>query len=183
MERRTYVLVDGENIDATLGQSILGRRPHPHERPRWDRVLSFVASEWEQPTQGLFFIAANGEVPMSFVQALTAMDFRPVLLSGTPDQKVVDIAIQRTLEALAEREDDVVLASNDGDFVPQLGALVGTRRTALLAFREMRSSAFVPLVERGLEFYDLEYDVRAFNEELPRIRVVPIDEFDPLQFL
>ena len=120
---------------------------------------------------------------MSFVQALTAMDFRPVLLSGTPDQKVVDIAIQRTLEALAEREDDVVLASNDGDFVPQLGALVGTRRTALLAFREMRSSAFVPLVERGLEFYDLEYDVRAFNEELPRIRVVPIEEFDPLQFL
>ena len=175
MERRTYVLVDGENIDATLGQSILGRRPHPHERPRWDRVLSFVASEWDQPTQGLFFIAANGEVPMSFVQALTAMDFRPVLLSGTPDQKVVDIAIQRTLEALAEREDDVVLA--------QLGALVGTRRTALLAFREMRSSAFVPLVERGLEFYDLEYDVRAFNEELPRIRVVPIEEFDPLQFL
>lgn len=183
MERRTYVLVDGENIDATLGQSILGRRPHPHERPRWDRVLSFVASEWGQPTQGLFFIAANGEVPMSFVQALTAMDFRPVLLSGTPDQKVVDIAIQRTLEALAYRDDDVVLASNDGDFVPQLGALVGSRRTGLLAFREMRSSAFVPLVEQGLEFYDLEYDVRAFNEELPRIRVVPIDEFDPLQFL
>lgn len=183
MERRTYVLVDGENIDATLGQSIFGRRPQPHERPRWDRVLAFVAAEWDQPTQGLFFIAANGEVPMSFVQALTAMDFRPVLLSGAPDQKVVDIAIQRTLEALAERDDDVVLASNDGDFVPQLGALVGTRRTALLAFREMRSSAFVPLIERGLEFHDLEYDVHAFNEELPRIRVVPIDEFDPLQFL
>jgi len=29
----TYVLVDGENIDATLGTSILGRRPHPDERP------------------------------------------------------------------------------------------------------------------------------------------------------
>ncbi|RYY44678.1 MAG: nuclease, partial [Actinomycetales bacterium] len=28
-----------------------------------------------------------------------------------------------------------------------------------------------------------EYDVHAFNEELPRIRVVPIDEFDPAQFL
>ena len=25
--RKTYVLVDGENIDATLGSSILGRRP------------------------------------------------------------------------------------------------------------------------------------------------------------
>ena len=27
--RSTYVLVDGENIDATLGGSILGRRPRP----------------------------------------------------------------------------------------------------------------------------------------------------------
>lgn len=183
MERRTYVLVDGENIDATLGQSIFGRRPHPHERPRWDRVLAFAESAWDQPAQGLFFIAANGDVPMSFVQALTAMAYRPVLLSGTPDQKVVDIAIQRTLEELARREADVMLASNDGDFVPQLGALVGTRKVGLLAFREMRSSAFVPLIERGLEFHDLEYDVHAFNEELPRIRVVPIDEFDPAQFL
>ena len=26
--RRTFVLVDGENIDATLGNSLLGRRPH-----------------------------------------------------------------------------------------------------------------------------------------------------------
>ena len=38
----TYVLVDGENIDATLGTSILGRRPQPDERPRWDRLLSFA---------------------------------------------------------------------------------------------------------------------------------------------
>ncbi len=41
-DRATYVLVDGENIDATLGQSILGRRPNPHERPRWDRLLHAV---------------------------------------------------------------------------------------------------------------------------------------------
>ncbi|MCW2738704.1 MAG: nuclease, partial [Nocardioides sp.] len=34
-ERMTYLLVDGENIDATLGTSILGRRPRPEERPRW----------------------------------------------------------------------------------------------------------------------------------------------------
>ena len=39
-KRITYVLIDGENIDATLGTSILGRRPHPDERPRWDRLRS-----------------------------------------------------------------------------------------------------------------------------------------------
>ena len=113
-ERRTYVLVDGENLDATLGQSILGRRPQPHERPRWDRVLSFVAERWGQPAAGLFFLAVNGEMPLSFVQALTAMGYRPVPLSGAPDQKVVDIGIQRTLDELARRAGDVVLASNDG---------------------------------------------------------------------
>ncbi len=111
--RVTYVLVDGENIDATLGTSILGRRPRPEERPRWERVLRHVQERWGQPTQGLFFLAANNELPMSFVQALLAIGFRPVPLTGKPGEKVVDIAIQRTLQALREREDDVVLVSNE----------------------------------------------------------------------
>ena len=184
-ERQTYVLVDGENIDATLGASILGRRPQPHERPRWDRLLQFAENTWGQPVNGLFFLAANGDLPMSFVQALTAIGFRPVPLSGGQDEKIVDIAIQRTLAALADRDADVMLASNDGDFIGELQPLVDDedRRTALLAFREFRSSGFVPLFEDGLEFYDLEYDVAAFNERLPRVRIIPIAEFDPLDFL
>jgi uncharacterized protein len=32
--RTTWLLVDGENIDATLGSAILDRRPQPGERPR-----------------------------------------------------------------------------------------------------------------------------------------------------
>jgi len=183
-DRATYVLVDGENIDATLGQSILGRRPQPHERPRWDRLLQFAEDAWDQPVNGLFFLAANGELPMPFVQALTSMGFRAVPLSGRADEKIVDIAIQRTLEELARREADVMLASNDGDFIAQLEPLVGPgRRTALLAFREFRNAGYVPLFDRGLEFHDLEYDVKAFNDRLPRIRVIPIDEFDPRDFL
>jgi uncharacterized protein len=183
-DRTTYVLVDGENIDATLGQSILGRRPQPHERPRWDRLLQFAEDTWDQSVTGLFFLAANNDLPMPFVQALTSMGFRPVPLSGRADEKVVDIAIQRTLDALAGREADVMLASNDGDFIQQLSPLVGHgRRTALLAFREFRNAGYVPLFDRGLEFHDLEYDVQAFNDKLPRIRVIPIDDFDPNDFL
>src|SRR5215207_8991934 len=96
----TFLLVDGENIDATLGGSVLGRRPAPEERPRWDRVRDYVASVWEQPVRGLFFLNASGNVPMAFVQALTAIGLRPVLLSGPADVKVVDVAIERTLGAL-----------------------------------------------------------------------------------
>jgi uncharacterized protein len=31
--------------------------------------------------------------------------------------------------------------------------------------------------------FDLEYDVQAFTARLPRIRIIPIDQFDPLDFL
>ena len=177
------MLIDGENIDATLGTSILGRRPRPEERPRWERLLQFARERWDQPAQGLFFLAANSELPMTFVQALLAIGYRPIPLSGGPGEKVVDIAIQRTLVELRRREADVMLVSNDGDFVEQVGDLLDGRRVGVLGFVEFRNSAFVPLVERGLESFDLEYDVQAFNERLPRVRIIPIAEFDPAQFL
>lgn len=181
--RTTYLLVDGENIDATLGTSILGRRPRPEERPRWERLLQFAEDRWSQPAVGLFFLAANTELPMTFVQALLAIGYRPVPLSGGPGEKVVDIAIQRTLEELRRREADVLLVSNDGDFAEQVEGLLDGRRVGVVGFAEFRSHHFAELTERGLEFLDLEYDVLAFNDRLPRVRIIPIAEFDPAQFL
>jgi len=182
-DRVTWVLVDGENIDATLGTSILGRRPQPDERPRWDRLTTFAERVWSQPARGVFFLNASSGIPMPFVQALKAMDYVVVPLSGSPDEKVVDIAIQRTLVELGRREADVLLVSNDGDFVEQVEGLLDGRRVGVIGFVEFRNGAFLPLVERGLESFDLEYDVQAFNERLPRVRIIPIDEFDPAQFL
>jgi uncharacterized protein len=182
-ERITHVLVDGENIDATLGTSILGRRPRPEERPRWERLLQYAERQWGQPTNGLFFLAANSELPMTFVQALLAIGYKPIPLSGGPNQKVVDIAIQRTLEELRSRDADVVLVSNDGDFVDHVEELLDGRRVGLMGFAEFRNNAFLDLAQQGLEMIDLEYDVHAFNERLPRVRIIPIAEFDPTQFL
>ena len=183
-EGTTYLLVDGENMDATLGGSILGRRPRPEERPRWDRLLQFARDRWGQEPVGLFFLAANSELPMSFVQALLSMGYRPIPLSGSAQEKVVDIAIQRTLAALAERADDVLLVSNDGDFLEDTEKLLdGRRRVGVVGFTEFRNHDFTPLVSRGLELIDLEYDVDAFTARLPRVRIISIDEFDPLEFL
>ncbi len=178
--RATYLLIDGENIDATLGGSILARRPMSEERPRWNRLLEDLEQRWGNPVRGLFFLAVSGELPTAFVQAILAIGYRPIPLQG--DGKVVDIAIQRTLDALAEREADVALASHDGDFLPQVERLSdGSRRVGLIGFNEFFNSGFrkVP----GLEVIDLEYDVKAFTQPLPRVRVIPIDEFDPLDFL
>lgn len=182
-QRMTYLLVDGENIDATLGSSILNGRPSPDQRPRWERVLDFATRTWDQPVRGLFFLnASSGSLPMSFVQALVAIGFQPIPLSG--EGKVVDIGIQRTLAALLDRPGDVLLASHDGDFAPSLDALLDDdHRVGLLAFREFTSGALAHLAERGLQTFDLEHDVQAFNVRLPRIRIIPLDEFDPLDYL
>lgn len=202
----TYLLVDGENIDATLGLSVLGRRPEPAERPRWDRVRAFVDEdcagapkvsvdedgEEEAPTlrstrsAALFFLnASNGSLPMNFVQALLAMDYRPIPLSGVGPEKVVDIGIQRTLNAIADLpEGDVILASHDGDFIPQLERLLGQgRKVSVICFREYLNSHLAALQDRGLKVYDIEHDIHAFREPLPRVRIIPLAEFDPLQFI
>jgi uncharacterized protein len=76
-----------------------------------------------------------------------------------------------------------MLVSNDGDFVPQVEEICDGRRVALVGFREFRNARFRELVGDGLELLDLEYDVAAFNSALPRLRVIPIAEFDPLDFL
>ena len=180
--RRTYLLVDGENIDATLGNSLLNRRPNPDERPRWERVTAYAEAAWGQPVTGLFFLnASSGQLPTAFVQALLAMDYRPVPLSGRADQKVVDIGVQRTLEALVDHDADVFLCSHDGDFVPQLKALVGgDRRVGVIALREYANAQFTAM---GLRIHDLEEEVGAFNVPLPRVRVIALDEFDPELFL
>ena len=182
----TFLLVDGENIDATLGSSVLGRRPAPDERPRWDRVRDYVAAIWEQPVRGLFFLNASTNVPMPFVQALTAIGLRPVLLSGPSDVKVVDVAIVKTLGALADRgTGDMMLASHDGDFAPYVTPLLAgdARRVGVIAFRELTSIGLMELAAQGLEFHDLEDDVGAFTVALPRLRVIPIEEFDPWTLL
>ena len=144
-ERRTFVLVDGENIDATLGTNLLNRRPLPEERPRWERVTDYARDLWDQPVTGLFFLnASNGVLPGSFVQALLAMEYRPIALSGASDEKVVDVGILRTLEAIAAHPDaDVLLCSHDADFVERLTALQdGTRRIGLMALREFTSTQY-----------------------------------------
>jgi len=180
----TYLLLDGENLDMALG-SFLGRRPAPEERPRWDRVLEFAEQVWEAPTKPLFFMnASSGTLPTAFVNAIRGFGYRPVPLSGPADVKVVDVAIQRTLEAIAERPGHVLLGSHDSDFVPQIEQLLdGRRQVGLLAFRELVSSRYEPLMARGLQSFDLEDDARAFNQPLPRLRIIPIDQFDPRAFL
>ena len=53
----------------------------------------------------------------------------------------------------------------------------------MLCFREFLNSQLAILEARGLAIHDLETDVRAFTSPLPRIRIIPLDEFDPVTFI
>jgi uncharacterized protein len=178
----TYLLVDGENIDWALG-GILDRKPDPHERPRWQHILQFAEAEWAQPVRALFYINASRGLHAPFVQALIALGYRPIPLSGRAEQKVVDVAIQRTLVALQDGPGDVLLASHDADFAQDMGMLASlqTRRLGLVVFSELVAQGLrdVP----GIQIFDLEDHARAFDVELPRVRVIPLDDFDPHRFL
>jgi uncharacterized protein len=180
--RRTYVLVDGENIDATLGVTVLGRKPDPSERPRWERVIDFARRLWDQDVTGLFFLnASNGYLPGPFVSALLNIGFRPVPLAGSTTEKVVDIGIQRTLDALVGRDADILLCSHDADFLEQVERLLDAdQRVGLIGFPELVSGAYATL---DVPLYDLESDVHAFTSPLPRVRIIPLSEFDPQVFL
>jgi uncharacterized protein len=178
-----YLLIDGENIDMTLGQMILNGRPRPDQRPRWERVMRMVEERWQRPAKGLFFINGSRGLPWPFITALRSIGLTPIPLGGTPEQKVVDIGILRTLEALRERPGDVMLVSHDKDFAAAMHLLVGPeRRLGLLAFEEYIAGELREIP--GLEILDLEYHAGAFESgPLPRLRVIPIDEFDPNRYL
>ena len=53
----------------------------------------------------------------------------------------------------------------------------------MVGFRELVSTALADLQGGGLELFDLEDDVGAFTVALPRIRVIPIERFDPWTLL
>jgi uncharacterized protein len=181
-ELMTYLLVDGENVDGALG-GILSHRPDPSQRPRWQQLLDFAQRQWQRPVRGLFFINATRGLHAPFAQALMAIGYRPIPLSGRGDEKVVDIAIQRTLEALVERDGNVLLASHDGDFEKHMTALSRepSRRIGVVGFSELFSQSLreVP----GIEIFDLEDDAKAFDIDLPRMRIIPLHLFDPARFL
>ncbi|GGL96650.1 nuclease [Nakamurella endophytica] len=164
---------------------MLNRRPEPAERPRWERVLEFARSQWGNPVKGLFFLnASSGHLPSGFVQALVSLGWTVIPVAGPPEIKVVDAAIQKTLGALLHRTGDVMLLSHDADFVADVRALQdGRRRLGLIAFTELVSGAYGELAAAGLTVFDLEDHVKAFNVVLPRIRIIPIELFDPERFL
>lgn len=180
----TYLLVDGENVDSTLG-TILNRKPEPEERPRWDRVSGFVKDLWEdEELKSLFFfnIKKNGPVPYKFIHALEVFGYETVLLEGR-NSAVVDEGIKKTLNVIGEKEGNIALVTHDHGYCDLLkDAMVNhDRKLAIIGFTEFISADYSK--ELPVSVHDLERDVNAFIATLSRNKVVQLDSFDPQSLL
>ena len=134
------------------------------------------------PSPGLFFLnASHGQLPMTFVQALLAMDYRPVPLSGRPTRRSSTSASSARWTCWSTATRTSSCCSHDADFAPQMEALLGgERRVGVIGLREYASFQYSNL---GIQIHDLEDDVQAFKVPLPRVKVIPLDAFDPAYFL
>ena len=182
----TFLLVDGENIDATLGGSLLGRRPAPEERPRWDRVRDYGRAMWDQPLRGLFFLNGSGQVPMSFVQALDAWTSAPCCSAARrTSRSSTSRSSRRSRRSRSAAAATCCWPATTATSPRRSPSCCATsdRRVGIIGFRELISSSLQELTDDGLELFDLEDDVKAFTVALPRIRVIPIERFDPWALL
>jgi uncharacterized protein len=74
----------------------------------------------------------------------------------------------------------VVVASHDRDLALQIEQLIDAgHRVAMLGFPEAMNGVYAEL---GVRTNDIEYDAKAFIQRLPRIRVIPLAEFNPEEF-
>lgn len=75
----------------------------------------------------------------------------------------------------------MLLGTHDKDFIPQVEQLLASgTRVDLIGFPELVSGAYAEL---DITVHDLETEVKAFNTSLPRVRIIPLSEFDPAVFL
>ena len=182
----TYVVVDGENIDATLGTAILGRRPPRTSDHAGSASARSPSRGGARTVKGLFFLnASNGSLPMTFVQALLAIGLPAHPAVGRRTRRSSTSASSaRSRRSPGGRATSCSSATTATSRL-QLATLVEdeSRRTGLIAFREFTSTSLSGLIAQGLETFDLEHDVQAFNVSLPRVRIIPLEQFDPTRYL
>lgn len=171
----TCVFIDGANIDGVLGV-ILGRRPEPRERPRWDRVRDGLRA-WYSAHQLEFVLRPAGfrDKSLPFYRALHQMGYKPIFPDNdAPDADDSYIRAQITAltqEIRARQDTCIMLFSHDGGYAPYLSEfLKAGGRVFLVGFYEWFAPALLDLRNLGAEILDLEFDLGAFDVRLPRPR-------------
>ncbi|WP_088313897.1 NYN domain-containing protein [Kineosporia sp. R_H_3] len=171
---------DAPNIDMTLS-NVIGGRPTPASRPRFDAVARWLlAGAGDREVEGCVFanVPAGGAVSMrGWIEAIRSFGYavfaRPKL--GPEDDIDADMLEHIAHRAKSHRLRKLVVASGDGrNFLEPLEELARTGvEVAVLSFSEVAGYA----QESDLiTFVDLEDVPGAFMTPLPRIRLDNLPE-------
>ena len=157
--RVTYLVIDGENLDATLGGSVLGRRPAPEERPRWERVVDFAQRLWAPGQGAVLHQRQLGQPAHALPPGPAGHGPAPGAAVGAPG----DEGRRRGHPAHARAHRGRRRRRHAGQprrRLPAPGRRPARRRApgGLLAFREFVNAGYLDLTDAGLEIFDLEDD-------------------------
>jgi uncharacterized protein len=167
---------DAPNIDMTLS-NVIGGRPNPTSRPRFDAVARWLLTEAgeDRDVEGCVFanVPSGGAVSMrGWVEAIRSFGYavfaRPKL---GPDDDVDDDMVAHIEHRAAERRlRRVVVASGDGrNFSEPLERLAARGvEVVVLSFVEVAGYA---QESELIRFLDLEDVPGAFITPLPRVRL------------
>ena len=166
---------DAPNVDMTLS-NVIGARPTPSSRPRFDAVARWLlASAGERDVEGTVFanVPPGGAVSMrGWIEAIRSFGYdvfaRPKL--GPDDDVDADMVEHIRRRAASHRLHRLVVASGDGrNFLDPLEELARAGvEVVVLSFSEVAGYA----QESDLiSFVDLEDVPGAFTSPLPRVRL------------
>jgi uncharacterized protein len=166
---------DAPNVDMTLS-NVIGARPTPSSRPRFDAVARWLLSSAEErDVEGTVFanVPPGGAVSMrGWIEAIRSFGYdvfaRPKL--GPDDDVDADMVDHIRLRARTRRLHRVVVASGDGrNFLDPLEELArGGVEVVVLSFSEVAGYA---QESELISFVDLEDVPGAFTTPLPRVRL------------
>jgi putative heme uptake system protein len=166
---------DAPNVDMTLS-NVIGGRPTPSSRPRFDAVARWLlAAAGDRDVEGTVFanVPPGGAVSMrGWIEAIRSFGYdvfaRPKL---APDDDVDgDMLDHIHLRARTRRLHRVLVASGDGrNFLEPLEELArGGVEVVVLSFSEVAGYA---QESELISFVDLEDVPGAFTTPLPRVRL------------
>lgn len=175
--RPLLILVNHSAIEGALW-SILDGRPGPEYQPDWGLVRNFcVQLAASADVRALSFFA--NRPPKGVLDNLTHLGFEPKPLGSATQREqprgLAAQAIDRALKGLRDRDLDVVLVTTTGKHAKQLRALqeidadkapANRRRLTVIGLWD-RMPVKVYL-DAGIEVLDLERDVGAFGQPLPK---------------
>jgi putative heme uptake system protein len=179
-EELDLLVWDAPNVDMTLA-SVIGGRPTPASRPRFDAVARWLlAGAGDREVEGCVFanVPPGGAVSMrGWVEAIRSFGYavfaRPKL--GPEDDVDADMLAHIEARLASHRVHKVVVASGDGrNFLEPLERVARTGvEVVVLSFAEVAGYAQESDL---LTFVDLEDVPGAFTSPLPRVRLDNLPE-------